>query len=564
MSRKIVVIGGVAGGASAAARLRRLGEGDQIVMFERGPDVSFSNCSLPYHLSGVVADAGRLIMMTPAKFKAQYNIDARTQSEVIAINRGAKTVTVRNLADGSSYEESYDQLILAPGAVPLQPPIPGRELLPIHTVHKVQDTVALKQALVPGKRVVVIGGGFIGVETAENLADAGCQVALVEALPQILRIFDEDMVQILHKEMVDHGVQLIVNDKVEAFTATEVVLASGQRLAADLVVMAIGVRPETALAKDAGLALGHSGAISVDELCRTTDPDIYAVGDAIEVHSKLFAEPYRLSLAWPAQVQARGVAGHIHGQDFQAPRFIGSSCIKVFDYNAASTGLTEAQLLASSAPVAYEVAHVAPFDRVSLMPDARVCFLKLIFAKADGRILGAQAIGKGEVAKRIDVIATAMHFNATVQDLPQLELCYAPPFSTAKDVVNMAGYVACNLQDGAYRQVRAKDVRALVASNAYILDVREKGELASGVIHGSHNIPMSELRGRVGEIPTDRPLYVHCRTGQRSYNVVLTLQQLGFNQVYNIAGGFLALSFYEYFRDQSEQRPPIVSGYNFN
>lgn len=564
MSLKIVVIGGVAGGASAAARLRRLGENDQIVIFERGPEVSFSNCSLPYHLSGVVADAGRLIMMTPAKFKAQYNIDARTQSEVVAINRAAKTVTVRNLADGSNYEESYDKLVLAPGAVPLQPPIPGRELIPIHSVHKVQDTVALKQAITAGKRVVVIGGGFIGVETAENLAEAGCQVTLVEALPQILRTFDDDMVQILHKEMVDQGVALVVNDKVASFTTSEVVLASGQRLAADLVVMAIGVRPETTLATAAGLELGQTGAIKVDDLCRTTDPDIYAVGDAIEVHSKLFAEPYRLSLAWPAQIQARAVAGHIHGQSSQAQRFIGSSCIKVFGYNAASTGLTEAQLQASNPDLAYEVAYVAPFDRVSLMPDARVCFLKLIFATADGRILGAQAIGKGEAIKRIDVIATAMHFNATVQDLPQLELCYAPPFGTAKDVVNMAGYVACNLLAGAVRQVRFSDVRSLVASGAYLLDVREKGELASGVIHGSHSIPMSELRGRISELPTDRPIYVHCRTGQRSYNVVLTLQQLGFKQVFNVAGGFLTLSFYEYFRDQNEQRPPIVSGYNFN
>ena len=563
MSQKIIVVGGVAGGASAAARLRRLDEQAQILVFERGPEVSFSNCSLPYHLSGVVADASRLVMMTPAKFKKQYNIEVRTGSEVVAINRAAKTVTINNALENRSYEESYDKLVLAPGATPIRPAIPGSELMRLHTVHKVQDTVALQKDMASHQRVVVIGGGFIGVEAAENLREGGNDVTLIEAQPQILKTFDEDMVQIFHKELTDQGVTLILNDKVTAFTRDAVVLASGKQIPADMVVMSIGVSPETTLAKAAGLTIGSTGAIAVDEICRTNDPDIYAVGDAIEVHSKLFDAPYKLSLAWPAQVQARGVADHINGKPFAAPRFIGSSCIKVFDYNGASTGLTEGQIQAAGLPIDYEVAQVQAFDQVSLMPDAQVCHLKLLFEKGSGKILGAQAIGKGNVDKRIDVIATAMHYGGKVQDLPELELCYAPPFSTAKDVTNMAGYVASNLHSGAFHQVRAQQVRELVASGAYILDVRETPELAAGVIQGSHSIPMSELRERVGEIPNDRPVYVHCRTGQRSYNVVLTLQQLGFTQVYNLAGGFLFLSFYEAFRDKDQQREPILTGYNF-
>jgi NADPH-dependent 2,4-dienoyl-CoA reductase/sulfur reductase-like enzyme/rhodanese-related sulfurtransferase len=566
VSKKILIIGGVAGGASTAARLRRHSEEDQIIMFEKGQHVSFSNCALPYYLSGTVAKAESLVLMTPEKFIKQLNIIARNNSEVMAINRRAKTVTVKNLLDGSSYEESYDKLVLSPGAKPIVPPITGIEQVNIHTVRNVVDITKLKQNIIElnPQNIAVIGGGFIGVEVAENLKEAGYNVALIEAMPQIMRPFDYDMVQILHKEMRDHGIDLIVGDKVESFATNQVNLGSGKQVSADVVVMAIGVAPEVELAKQAELNLGKTGAIATDNNFCTNDPDIYAVGDAIEVYGALFNDKFKLSLAGPAQKQARSVADHINGMAVNNQGYIGSSCIKVFDYNAASTGLTEGFIQATGMKLDYEVVHITPNDKVSLMPTNHTMHFKLIFEKPSGRVLGAQAIGKGNVDKRIDVIATVIKFKGTINDLADLELCYAPPFGTAKDVVNMAGYVAGNLLNGDFKQVRVHQVRELVESGAHFLDVREAPELTKGRIIGSQHIPLTELRSRVNEIPTDIPVYIHCRTGQRSYNATRALINLGFNNVYNVAGSFLSLSYYEYFNDQTEGRTPIVTAYNFN
>lgn len=566
MSKKILIVGGVAGGASAAARLRRQSEEDRIIMFEKGPHVSFSNCSLPYHLSGIIQEADDLVLMNPELFLSQYSIEARTQSEVISIDRKLKEIEVKKLQSGEVYKETYDKLILSPGAAPIVPPIPGLEQVNIFTVRNVVDIDRLHQYVssIHEKEIVVIGGGFIGIEVAENLREAGYQVTLIEAMNQILRPFDYDMVQILHKEISDHGIQLIVGDKVERFEENTVILASGKEIKANAVVLAIGVAPETKLAKAAELSIGETGAIWTNDDYLTSDPDIYAVGDAIEVRNVLTGKPAKISLAGPALKQARSVANHIHGQKQSNTGYIGSSAIKVFDYNGASTGLNEALIEVMKLEIKYDVVHIILSDKVGIMPDAAPMHFKLLFEVPGGRILGAQAIGRGDVTKRIDIIATLIKMNGTLENLKDLELCYAPPFSTAKDIVNHAGYIGSNLLSGTYRQIRVTQVRDLVERGEVIIDVRERYEYQAGHIKGSLSIPLSELRQRINEIPKNRPVYLHCRTGQRSYNAVMALQNLGYDNVYNITGSFLGLSYYEYFNDMTMQREPIVTQYNFN
>lgn len=563
--KKILIIGGVAGGASAAARLRRHSEEDEIIMFERGPHVSFSNCCLPYHLSGVVKEASNLVLMSPEKFAAQYKIEARTNNEVVNIDRAKKEVTVKNVITGEEYTENYDKLILSMGAKPIVPKIPGIENVNTFTVRNVVDIDRLNNFVkgIESKNVTVIGGGFIGVEVVENLREAGYNVTLVEAANQIMKTFDYDMVQILHKEIYDKGVNLIVGDKVSGFEKNTVILESGKRIEAEAVVLAIGVLPETELAVKAGIELGKTGAIKVNQNYMTNDNDIYAVGDGIEVYNALFNDYFRLSLAGPAQKQARAVADHINGMKINNKGYIGSSVIKVFDYNGASTGLTESIIKDRKLSLNYETAEFMLSDRVGLMPESRPVHFKLIYEVPTGRVLGAQAIGKGEVAKRIDVIATVIKFGGTIEDLKDLELCYAPPFGTAKDIVNFAGYISSNLLSDDYKQVHFSQVRELVESGACIIDVREKNEYAIGHLNTAVNIPMSEIRQRINEIPTDRPLYIQCKGGQRSYNVCLLLKHLGFKEVYNITGGFVEITLFEYFNDKTQNRKPILTSYSF-
>lgn len=565
MKKKILIVGGVAGGASAAARLRRNSEEDEITMFEKGPHVSFSNCALPYHLSGTIQSANRLVLMSPEKFKSQYNIEARINSEVISIDRENKEIEIKNVLTEEIYREKYDKLILSPGARPIVPNIPGIENVNIFTIRNVVDIDKLNRFIkeIEGKEVAVIGGGYIGVEAAENLIEGGYNTSLIEATPQILKPFDYDMVQILHKEMMDHGVNLIVDDKVIKFEKDTIVLQSGKKIKANAVVMAIGVTPEVELAREAGIKIGETGAIAVDSNYKTNDNDIYAVGDAIEVYNALTHMNTKLSLAGPAQKAARSVADNINGKVTQNKGYIGSSAIKVFNYNAASTGLNEALIKALEMKIDYDIVRIATNDKVGIMPDSAPLHFKLIFEIPTGKVLGAQAIGKGDAIKRIDVIATAIKFGATVEDLKDLELCYAPPFGTAKDVVNYAGYVASNLLSGAFKQVNVDKVRELVENKAYIVDVRERMEFENGHIKGAINIPLSELRERVNEIPKDIPVYLHCRTGQRSYNAVLALQNLGYNNVINITGSFLALSYYEEYNDKLKNRETIITEYNF-
>ncbi|HCT64419.1 MAG TPA: pyridine nucleotide-disulfide oxidoreductase [Lachnospiraceae bacterium] len=565
MGIKILIIGGVAGGASAAARLRRNSEEDQIVMFEKGPHVSFSNCSLPYHLSGVIKEAEELVLVNPKMFLKQYNIDARVNSEVISIDRNNKSVTVKRTDSGEEYTETYDKLILSPGAAPVLPNIPGIENVNLFTVRNVVDIDKLNQFVkqIDTKDVAVIGGGYVGVEVVENLSQFGYNVSLIEATNQILRPFDYDMVQIFHKVLVDHNVNLIVEDKVERFEKNSVVLASGKKVSASAVVMAIGVSPETHLAKEVGLEIGETGAIKVDKNYQTNDADIYAVGDAIEVYHELTHSMTKLSLAGPALKQARSVADHINKKTTVNKGYIGSSAIKVFEFNGASTGLNEALIKANNLKINYNIVRLILIDRVKIMPESSMMHFKLLFEVPTGKILGAQAIGKGDVTKRIDVIATAIKFGATVDDLKDLELCYAPPFSTAKEIANYAGYVGSNLLNGDYKQVNVDKVRELVENNNTIIDVREYDEYEMGHIKGAKNIPLSEFRERMNEIPKDKPVYINCKTGMKSYNAVMALQNAGYTDVYNITGSFLGLSFYEYYNDKFMNKESIVTDYNF-
>lgn len=565
MSKKILIVGGVAGGASAAARLRRLNENDEIIMFERGPHVSFSNCCLPYHLSGTVENHESLVLMSPEKFLKQYKIEARTNNEVVSIDRDNKTIKVVDLSTNKEYTETYDKLILSPGAKAIVPNIKGINDINLFTVRNVVDISTLSNFIkdTDSKDITVIGGGFIGVECAENLKESGYNVTLIEAGNQIMKTFDYDMAQILHKVLDDNGVNLVLDDRVVSFEKNSVNLNSGRKIKSDLVVMAIGVSPETKLAVESGLEIGDTGAIKVDQNYLTNDENIYAVGDAIEVYNSLTNSMTRLPLAGPAQKQARSVANHINGIPVKNTGFIGSSVIKIFDHNAASTGLNERLIQMSGLNIKYDVVRVIPSDKVGLMPDASPMHFKLLYEVPTGRVLGAQAIGKGISDKRIDVIATIIKFGGTLEDLSDLELCYAPPFGTAKDVVNHAAYVGMNLLQGKFKQVYVSKVRELVENNECIIDVREENEFEDGNIKGAINIPLSQLRDRLDEIPRGKELFIHCRSAQRSYNASLALQQLGFKDVYNIAGGYLGICLHEYFNDKTIGREPIVTRYNF-
>lgn len=565
MNKRILIVGGVAGGASVAARVRRIDGDAEVIMFDKGPHVSFSNCALPYHLSGVVENSQDLVLMSPEKFKKQYNIEARVNSEVVRIDRDSKKITVRDLTNGEDYEEAYDKLVLSPGASPILPrSIEGIDSQHVFTVRNVVDIERISKYIQEQdvQDVAVVGGGFIGVEVAENLRLAGRNVSLIEAQDQIMMPFDYDMAQILHKELMDRGINLILSDGVLKIEEEAIELLSGRKIAAKAVIMSIGVFPETGLAREAGLEIGVTGGIKVDHNYVTNDKDIYAVGDAIEVFSQMTHKPTRLAMAGPAQRQARAAADHMYGMPHNNKGVIGSSVAQVFELGAASTGLNEKAAEAAGIPC--DFVYIIASDKVGLMPDSNPMHFKLIYEYPTGKILGAQAIGKGNVDKRIDVIATMITMGGTLEDLKELELCYAPSFGTAKDVVNYAALVALNLLYGVFRQVPVTKVRELVEKDAYIIDVREKGEFAKGHLVNAVNIPLSELRDRFDEVPKDKPVYLHCRSSQRSYNAVMALQNAGFDNVVNISGSFLGICLHEYAQDSMTGREKIVTAYNFN
>ncbi|MFV0239769.1 MAG: FAD-dependent oxidoreductase [Lacrimispora sphenoides] len=564
MGKRVLIVGGVAGGASAAARIRRLDADASITIFERGEHVSFSNCSLPYYLSRTVEDKDYLVLMTPEGFENSYDIEVRVNSEVCGIDRTLRKIRIKDSVSGREYEESYDELVLSPGSYPIRPKsIVGVSLPHVFTVRNVNDIADLDQYVAREeiRSVVVIGGGFIGLEVAENLKSAGKQVAVAEAASQIMAPFDYDMSQILQKELYDQGVELAVGDGVKAITEDTVILNSGRELPCDAVVLSIGVLPETELAKQAGLEIGETGAIKVTPDYRTSDPHIYAVGDAIEVYQRLTHKPTRLPLAGPALRQARAAADAMYGMSTRNNGVIGSCAVKLFELNAAATGLNERTAKANNIPC--DSVYTMAMDKVGLMPGSSPMHFKLVFEVPTGRVLGAQAIGKGNVDKRIDVIATLIAMNGTLEDLKELELCYSPVFGTARDVVNLAALVALNVLHGVSKQVHVSEVRELVENKACIIDVRGRDEFEMGHLIGAVNIPLGELRQRISEIPHDRPVYLHCRTSQRSYNASMALKGRGFDNIINISGSFLGISYYEYFMDMTTGREKILTEYNF-
>ncbi|WP_068785630.1 FAD-dependent oxidoreductase [Paenibacillus phocaensis] len=539
MSRKILIVGGVAGGASAAARLRRLDEDAQIIMFERDPYISFANCGLPYYLGDTIKDRSKLLVQTPEAMQRRFNIDVRIESEVIGIDPSGKTVLVRSKERGE-YRESYDAVILSPGARPIRPNLPGIESSRIHTLRNIPDTDRIKQRVVDEQAAsaIVIGGGFIGVEMAENLREIGLEVTLIEGGPQILAPFDPEMAGVLAKELEDHGVNLLMSQTVTSFmeqgNQIEVRTSEGQALSADLVILAIGVTPDTAFLKDTGMELGPRGHILVSDKLETSIPNIYAVGDAVEVCDYVNGFKTAIPLAGPANKQGRIAADNVCGLETSYKGSQGTSIIKVFGLTGAATGNHEKTLQRLGIP--YQVTVVHPNSHASYYPGATPLSLKLLF-KPDGTLLGAQAVGYDGVDKRIDDIATVLHFRGTVTDLTELELAYAPPYSSAKDPVNMAGYTAENVVSGRSRVYVPQDLATRDEQTTLLVDVRSEIEHANGHIPGSLLIPVDELRDRLDELDRNKEIWVYCQVGLRGYTASRILQQKGY-QVRNLTGGF--------------------------
>lgn len=543
MGSRIVVVGGVAAGMSAACRLRRLDEEAEIVVLERGPHVSFATCGLPYHISGTIRDRERLLVATPELLAARYALDVRVQHEVVAIDRPAREVLVRDLRGAREYRLPYDRLVLAPGAAPQRPPIPGVDhprVLTLRSLADVDAIVAATRTADPA-RAVVVGAGYIGLELAEALCFAGLEATLVEARPQVLPAVDPEMAVLLNHELVRNGVDLCLGTTVTAIEARgeglAVRLSSGDELEAGLVVLATGVRPEVALARDAGLEVGPSGGIRVDGSMRTSDAAILAAGDAVEVVDIVTGEPALIPLAGPASRQGRIAAETIAGRASAYRGSQGTAICKVFELAIGMTGRSETALAAAGRP--HEKVHVFGGDHAGYYPGAAPLYLKLLFDPRDGRVLGAQAVGSRGVDKRIDVLAVALRAGMSVEDLERLELCYAPPFGSVRDPVNVAGHVAAGARRG---DVALADVREVArpCPGQLVLDVRTREEVAQGAIPGALHVPVDELRQRLGELPRDRELLVVCAVGQRGHVACRFLAQRGF-ACRNLSGGFALL-----------------------
>ncbi|MGM0258771.1 CoA-disulfide reductase [Enterococcus sp. AZ102] len=539
MPKKILIVGGVAGGATAATRLRRLNEQDEIILFEKGEYISFANCGLPYHVGNVIKERDDLLLQTVEGMQSQYGLDIRISSEVISIDPEKKAITVLNHQTQETYQESYDKLILSPGAKAIKPPITGlNEAKNVFTLRNIPDMDQIK-AYIKQHHVqiaTVIGGGFIGLEMVENLHELGLDVQLVEMSPQVMPTLDQEMAQQLHVQLNLHGVSLYLNDGVTSFqdAGNEILLASGTTLQSDLTILSIGVLPETTLAQTCDLELGVKGAIKVNEDFETSQQDIYAIGDAIEVKDTIDQSPTHIPLAWPANRQGRLVADVINGLAIEYRGTQGTSAAKVFELTAASTGNSERIL--KNKKIAYQAIHIHPNSHAGYYPGASPMHMKLLVA-TDGTILGAQAVGTDGVDKRIDVIATAMRFGAKADELASVEVAYAPPYSSAKDPVNMFGYIADNLMHETVETFQWHEVDALKALGAYFLDVREEFELATGKIDGSVMIPLNQLRDRLSEIPKNQTIYVLCQVGLRGYNAARVLSQAGYH-VKNLDGGY--------------------------
>jgi NADPH-dependent 2,4-dienoyl-CoA reductase/sulfur reductase-like enzyme/rhodanese-related sulfurtransferase len=538
---KLLIVGGVAGGASAAARARRLSEDAEIVLFERGPDVSFANCGLPYYVGDTITERGKLLVTTPERLRTRFRLDVRTRSSVEAIDRTARTIRVRDLASGREYEEGYDKLILAPGAAPLRPPIPGIDLSGIFTLRNLQDVDRIKERVDRGVRqAVVVGAGFIGLELVENLVRRGVTVTVVELQDQVLPPFDREMTTPILYTLTSKGVTVRLGQSAEGFEQAAdglvVRLKSGERIPAQLVVLGVGVRPENKLAVEAGLEVGPRGGVRVNDHLQTSDPDIYAVGDAIEVRDFVTGEPTQVPLAGPANRQGRIAADHIFGRAARYRGTQGTAVVGVFDRTAAMTGASEKTLKRSGLP--YRKVYVHPTHHAGYYPGAEAMTLKVLFHPTTGKLLGGQAVGGAGVDKRIDVLAVAIQAGMTVFDVEETELAYAPQYGSAKDPINMAGFVAGGLVRGDHPQVDVESVLATPAEDRpLLLDVRTPQEFAAGHVPGAVNIPVDDLRSRLGELPRNRRIAAYCQVGQRGYLATRILRQAGFDAA-NVGGGY--------------------------
>lgn len=549
--QRLVIIGGVAGGVSAAARARRLSEEAEIILLERGPHVSFANCGLPYFVGGEIANEEDLLVQTPKSLHSRFNLDVRVNSEVVSIDREAKVVNVRELANGREYALPYDALVISTGAAPLLPPIPGIQREGHFTVRNVPDVVRIKSWISEseGTRAVVVGGGYIGLEMAEQLVrHGGVSVSLVEALPQVMAPLDPEMAAWLHLELKQHGVELCTGSAVAAFEAPSdaeparasiVVLKDGRRLPADVVILGMGVKPESALAKAAGLEIGERGGIRVNERMQTSDPAIYAVGDVVEVRDVITGAWSLIPLAGPANRQGRIAADNVMGRSASYQGTQGTAVLRLFGLTAGCTGANEKALRAAG--IACEVLHMHPASHAGYYPGAEPIALKVLFAPDTGKLLGAQAVGRDGVDKRLDVFATALKAGMTVHDLAELELAYAPPFGSAKDPVNLAGMAAQNVLAGDVALAQWHEIATLDPAKTVVLDVRRADERAKGDIPGSMHIPLDELRARLSELPKDKEIIASCQSGQRSYFACRLLAQHGF-KVRNLAGSWRTFS----------------------
>ncbi|MBT3201595.1 MAG: FAD-dependent oxidoreductase [Phycisphaerales bacterium] len=539
--KRVLIVGGVAGGASAAARGRRLSEEAEIVLFERGEHISFANCGLPYHIGEVIAKRESLLIQTPESMARRFNIDVRTRCEVVSIDPKAHTVVVRDL-DGGGVEnvEAYDKLILSPGAEPVAPPIPGADLPGVHTLRNIADMDAIKQAVDAGgpERAVVVGGGYIGLEMAEALTLRGVEVTLVELADQVFIAADAEMAAPLHQQLESHGVDLRLGVSVSSIAADgaglKVGLSSDEFVECGLVIMAVGVRPETKLAREAGLAIGSTGGIAVDEHMQTSDPDIYAVGDAVEVTEFVGGGGALIPLAGPANRQGRIAADNIFGRPSVYRRTQGTAICKLFDLAIGMTGMSEKAL--AGAGMSYEKVYTHAASHAGYYPGAAPLSLKLLFDPETGRILGAQGVGADGVDKRIDVLAVAIRAGLTVEQLQDMELSYAPPFGSAKDPVNYAAFVACNVMAGDVKLCHSADMLA-PGDGQVLLDVRTRGEVDGGTISGAMHIPVDDLRGRLGELPAGKEFLVFCAVGLRGYLACRILSQNGI-ACRNLTGGY--------------------------
>lgn len=534
---KTIIIGGVASGASAAARLRRLDENAEIIILERGEFISFANCGLPYFIGGEITDRNMLTLQTPASFKARFNIDVRVFSEAIKISPNNKTVTVKDAQSGEVYEESYDNLILSPGAEPIKPNMVGIDSDNIFTLRNIPDTLKIKNYIetIHPKTAVVVGGGYIGVEMAENLVEAGLDVSIVELADHLIAPLDFDMAADVHRYVKENGIKLYLNNGVKSIDGNKVILQNGE-ISADMVIMSVGVRPETLLAKDCGIVLNSRGSIVVDNRMRTNIPNIYAAGDAVEVKDFVSQQPSFIPLAGPANKQGRIAADNIAGFDSEYKGTQGSAVLKIFDMTVATTGLNEKS--AKAAGIDFDKTYTYSASHASYYPGGNMMSVKILWDKNTLKIIGAQIVGFDGVDKRMDVIASAIRFGGKVTDLAELELCYAPPYGSAKDPVNMAGFVAENIISGKVKQFFWNEVEQLPYDGSVtLLDVRTETERAIGHINGFVHIPLDSLRENLSKIPKDKPVYVHCHSGLRSYIACRILTGNGYD-CYNLAGGW--------------------------